>query len=106
MAIFFDGFESNTGAVSTYWRITHINVDYSAPVLDEDNNPLVSGIKGIVEVKLHGYISKEARENGKSPIDLKTFNIPATDISIDAISRGDLYVAIMSKNGWETATEV
>ncbi|HYZ32444.1 MAG TPA: hypothetical protein VE684_09205 [Crenalkalicoccus sp.] len=43
----------NSGHVAEYWRLTHCQVDHAA---------------GVVEFRLHGYATREARESGKAPV--------------------------------------
>jgi hypothetical protein len=42
-----------TGATATYWRLTHVQADFPACV---------------VEAQLHGYLDQAARQAGKKPL--------------------------------------
>ncbi|RVT91887.1 hypothetical protein EOD42_19280 [Rhodovarius crocodyli] len=42
-----------TGATATYWRLTHVQADFPACV---------------VEAQLHGYLDHAARQAGKKPL--------------------------------------
>lgn len=57
--------ELETGVIVNYWRITRINENFD----------------GSVEVYLGGYLSKQSRLAGKSPIEYKTFQFSARDLS-------------------------
>lgn len=42
-----------TGITASYWRVTHIQMDCNA---------------GIVDAQLHGYLDETARRNGRAPL--------------------------------------
>jgi hypothetical protein len=72
---------SNTGLVAAYWRLTHSQTDHSA---------------GIVEYRLHGYPSQDAREAGKSPLPVITFRLSPEELgvpSLHAVTTATLYTA-------------
>jgi len=49
-----------TGVTAAYWRITHVQLDRAA---------------GIVETVLHGFRDEEARRDEKSPLQRLTFRL-------------------------------
>lgn len=49
---------NDTGAFAEYWRLTHVQVDRVA---------------GIVEAQLHGYRDQAARRAGKAPLQRLSF---------------------------------
>lgn len=49
---------NDTGAFAEYWRLTHVQVDRVA---------------GVVEAQLHGYRDEAARRAGKAPLDRQSF---------------------------------
>ena len=49
---------NDTGAFAEYWRLTHVQVDR---------------IAGIVEAQLHGYRDQAARRAGKAPLQRLSF---------------------------------
>jgi hypothetical protein len=49
---------NDTGAFADYWRLTHVQVDRVA---------------GIVEAQLHGYRDEAARRAGKAPLQRLSF---------------------------------
>lgn len=70
----------DTGAFAEYWRLTHVQVDRVA---------------GIVEAQLHGYRDEAARRAGKSPLQRLSFRF-AQDALEDpyTLAVDDLYRAI------------
>lgn len=54
-----------TGVIVNYWRITRINENFD----------------GSVEVYLGGYLNKQGRLDGKTPIEYKTFQFSERDLS-------------------------
>lgn len=75
---------NNTGAFAEYWRLTHVQVDRVA---------------GIVEAQLHGYRDEAARRGGKSALQRLSFRI-AQDTMEDpyTLSVDDLYRAIREQS--------
>ncbi|MCW8086344.1 hypothetical protein [Sabulicella glaciei] len=70
----------NTGVAASYWRITHVQLDRAA---------------GVVEAVMHGFRDAEAREGGKAPLqrlgfrlELEAMDDPCT------LALEDLYRAI------------
>ena len=49
---------NGTGAFAEYWRLTHVQVDRVA---------------GVVEAQLHGYHDQAARQAGKAPLQRLSF---------------------------------
>jgi hypothetical protein len=65
--------EGETGAAAEYWRVIEVNLNYFA---------------GVGAIALAGYISKNARNNGKRPLDAKQF--PLQGVSFDAFQDAQL----------------
>jgi hypothetical protein len=69
-----------TGVNAQYWRLTHINVDIAA---------------GVVEAKVHGYLDEAARRSGKSPLSAKSFRLRAEGLVKDhTLALSDVYSAV------------
>lgn len=78
---------NDTGAFAEYWRLTHVQVDRVA---------------GIVEAQLHGYRDEAARRAGKSP--LQRFGFRFDQAAMDdpyTLAVEDLYRAIREQPGAE-----
>lgn len=71
---------NDTGAFAEYWRLTHVQVDR---------------IAGIVEAQLHGYHDQAARQAGKAPLQRLSFRFDqATMEDPYTLVVDDLYRAI------------
>jgi len=71
---------NDTGAYAEYWRLTHIQVDRVA---------------GVVEAQLHGYRDQDARGAGKSPLQRLNFRFAQDEMEDPyTLSVDDLYRAI------------
>ena len=69
-----------TGVCAKYWRLTHIQVDIAA---------------GIVEAKIHGFLDEAARRSGKSPLSVMSFRLPTEGLVRDsALALSDVYSAV------------
>lgn len=71
---------NDTGAFAEYWRLTHVQLDRVA---------------GVVEAQLHGYRDEAARRAGKSP--LQRFNFRFEQAAMDdpyTLAVDDIYQAI------------
>lgn len=49
---------NGTGVVAAYWRLTHLQIDRVA---------------GVLETQLHGYLDEAARRGGKAPLQRLNF---------------------------------
>jgi hypothetical protein len=78
----------DTGATATYWRITHVQADFTAA---GDGEAI-----GSAEVLLHGYVSAEARLAGKQPIMMKRIPFTSEQFggSFDGVTRGMIYFGL------------
>jgi len=74
---------TKSGVDGNYWRITKADVN---KITD----------KALVEVNL--YVSKEARQAGKSPLDKKSFVIPLSSIDLSKDLFEECYAAIKTAN--------
>ncbi len=71
---------NNTGAFAEYWRLTHVQVDRVA---------------GIIEVQLHGYRDEAARKGNKSPLQRLGFRFAQNTMDDPyTLAVEDLYRAI------------
>lgn len=61
MALLVNDYVNPAGVKITYWKVTELYINV---------------LQQIVRIRLSGYISKEARDNGKEPLETKYFNIP------------------------------
>ena len=79
-----------TGVCAQYWRLTHIQVDIAA---------------GVVEAKVHGYLDEAARRSGKSPLSAKSFRLRAEGLVKDnTLATTDIYRAVRAEpNGKDAA---
>ena len=78
---------NDTGAFAEYWRLTHVQVDRVA---------------GIVEAQLHGYHDEAARRAGKSPLQRYSYRFDqATMDDPYTLAVEDLYRAIRQQTGAE-----
>jgi allantoicase len=71
----------NTGLHASYWRLTHVQLDHDA---------------GVVEFRLHGYPDHEAREAGKAPLPVIDYRLDADQLNasnLHSITTGQLYAA-------------
>jgi len=57
-----------TGASATYWRLTHVQADFPACV---------------VEAQLHGYLDQAARQAGKNPLARFNFRFATAGLMAD-----------------------
>jgi hypothetical protein len=72
-----------TGVNAHYWRLTHIQVDIAA---------------GVVEAKVHGYLDEAARRSGKSPLSAKSFRLRAEGLVKDhTLATSDVYNAVRAE---------
>jgi len=95
--------QHETGAYSQYWRIVNTNLDYEN----------LSG-----EIVLWGYVNQEARENGKTRLDKRTFTVQDPDFTtyfipsaidpqdINQVKNSYLYIKGISGGEFSTATDV
>jgi hypothetical protein len=60
----------NTGLVAAYWRLTHTQADHLA---------------GVIEFRLHGYPSAEARSAGKAPLPAIAYRLTPADLGLETI---------------------
>jgi len=58
--------QHETGTYSQYWRIVETNLNYETKM---------------AEIKLFGYVSEEARQNGKTRLDTRSFIVSDLDFS-------------------------
>jgi len=58
--------QHKTGTYSQYWRIVETNLNYETKM---------------AEIKLFGYVSEEARQNGKTRLDTRSFIVSDLDFS-------------------------
>jgi hypothetical protein len=75
----------NTGLVATYWRLTHTQTDH---------------IAGVIEFRLHGYPSAEARSAGKTPLPAITYRLVPADLGLEtihAVPTATLYTAVRAR---------
>jgi hypothetical protein len=80
MALFMPIDIADTGVTAEYWRLTHVQADL---------------IAGIVDAQLHGYRDADARRAGRQPLSRMSFRFPITDIAeADAIELSRIYAAI------------
>lgn len=71
---------NDTGAFAEYWRLTHVQVDRVA---------------SIIEAQLHGYRDEAARQAGKSPLQRIGFRFALSKMDDPyTLSIEDLYRAI------------
>jgi len=71
---------AETGVTASYWRITHLQADFSAGTLD---------------AQLHGYLHQAAREAGRMPLSRLAFRFPvAALVAEEAISLPAIYAAV------------
>jgi hypothetical protein len=79
-----------TGVCAQYWRLTHIQVDINA---------------GIVEAKIHGFLDEAARRAGKSPLSVMSFRLPTQGLVKDsALALSDIYNAVRADPAGADAT--
>lgn len=75
---------NDTGVSVSYWRITAVQIDHQS---------------GICDFNIHGYISQEAREHGKSPLPVIQCRVTAIDLGIDSLhelATKNLYDAVIA----------
>lgn len=76
-----------TGATATYWRLTHIQADLPACV---------------VEAQLHGYLDQPARQAGKKPLARFHFRFGTEGLLADGeLSIPAIYGAVRSASDGE-----
>lgn len=74
---------NGTGVVAEYWRLTHLQLDRVACV---------------VETQLHGYRDEAARRGGKAPLQRLSFRFEQGSMaSPDTLTIDDLYRAIRAQ---------
>jgi len=78
MALLVD-IEGETGAVAKYWRVIECNLNFFA---------------GVGAIALAGYLTKQARNAGKRPLDARQF--PLQGASFDAFQDAALQAAGMT----------
>lgn len=82
--------QHETGAYSSYWRITNVSLDYK---------------NAIAEITILGYVNEEARQNDRSPLDqrkntvsnidfLTYFSVPELDTNTNPVKQAYLYTKI------------
>lgn len=75
----------NTGIAASYWRLTHLQVDRNA---------------GIVEAVLHGFRDRDAQRAGKAPLHRLGFRLGLTALpDADTVALDDIYAAIRAEPG-------
>lgn len=82
----------NTGHVAAYWRLTHVQVDHTA---------------GIVEFRLHGYPDQAARQAGKAPLPAIAYRLTAAELGLrdlHAVTSRALYAAARRRAAEDGAT--
>ncbi len=76
---------NDTGAFAEYWRLTHVQVDRVA---------------GVIEAQLHGYHDEAARRGGKSPLQRLGFRFEQAAMEDPyTLAVEDLYRAIRLQQG-------
>ena len=90
----------DTGATVTYWRITHVQADFTAA---SDGNAI-----GSAEVLLHGYVSAEARLAGKQPLMMKRIVFTSEQFggSFDGVTRALIYFGLKQHPDFIDAVDV
>lgn len=95
--------QHETGAYSQYWRVVETNLNYNS----EEG-----------EIVLYGYVSQEARENGKLKLDSRTFTVNTNDFNtyftppsidpqdINQVKNSYLFIKGISGGEFSTATDV
>ncbi|WP_206935740.1 hypothetical protein [Roseococcus thiosulfatophilus] len=69
-----------TGVTATYWRITHVQVDCNAR---------------IIQAQLHGYLDEAARRAGRAPLHHIPYRFAAGDLPDPfTVSVADIYRAV------------
>ncbi len=71
---------TETGVTASYWRITHVQADFTAGTLD---------------AQLHGYLHQDARLDGRMPLSRMAFRFPVGSLVVgEAISLPAIYAAV------------
>ena len=65
-----------TGVAAEYWRLTHLQADLAA---------------GVVEVQGHGFVDEAARRAARSPLSRLHFRFPAETV----MPQGNLNLAVL-----------
>ncbi len=74
---------NGTGVVAEYWRLTHLQLDRVA---------------GVVETQLHGYRDEAARRDGKAPLQRLSFRFEQGAVEeADSLDVAALYRAIRAQ---------
>lgn len=74
---------NGTGVVAEYWRLTHLQLDR---------------IAGVVETQLHGYRDEAARRTGKAPLQRLSFRFGQDTVEeADSLAVAALYHAIRAQ---------
>ena len=89
-----------TGLFAEYCRITHVSVDFTATREHQGQ-----AIVGAVEVIVHAYADKAAREAGKAPAAMRRLIFTSADIPLEELSRAALYRAIRSTPDFKDAQD-
>lgn len=95
--------QHSTGAYSQYWRVVRTDLNYESTT---------------AEVEMYGYVSEEARQQGKSKLDTRTFAIEGSDFStyftpvaidpenINQVKNSYLYIKGISGGEFASALDV
>lgn len=71
---------THTGATASYWRVTHLQVDCNARVVD---------------AQLHGYLDHAARRDGRAPLHRFSYRVKGTFLPDPfRVAVADVYRAI------------
>jgi len=82
---------AETGITAEYWRLTHLQADLSA---------------GVVEAQLHGYRDEAARRAGKAPLSRMNYRFPAQAVLAGGMLEiGAIYRAVRAAAGDEAAPD-
>lgn len=90
---------NDSGVFVGYWRIARVIVEF---------NVNQSGATDKVEVLVHGYTTKQARDDGKNYVVARTFEYSGSQVGENAenLSRASLYQAIKSNPDFTGAEDV
>lgn len=84
--------DTEVGAAATYWRIVRVNVDL---------------IERTVWFLLDGYVSQQAREDGKSPIKQQPLTVPLEEgVQPEDLGRTELYAFAKTQDAFDGAADV
>jgi len=107
--------EMPTGVIVTYWEMAamEITVNFRRTLINQiiDFNmiPIPIGMdedNKVVNVYLYGYLTKEARDNGKLPLtsDIVSFPLPETINTVEDL-RPLFYELIKQNENWSDAVD-